>query len=630
MSLSKQLLILLSFVFFIVFSASFILSVGNIKNYLEVQSEFHVQDTATSLGLSLSPYMVDDQDPMLRTMMNAIFDMGYYKEMRLEDIDGKELIKLSNTEQIEGVPSWLINLMPMDVATAVSEISSGWNMSGTLYVTANPGYGYLKLYEQAKATLTFSLLIFLAAIILLIIILRLTLKPLKNIEQQANEISAGNFITTQDLPWTLEVKNVAISMNSMSKKIGDMIGRLNGKLESLSENLKQDPLTKLLNQATFEVNLKQASSSGDKGYAAIIKFDDLAFLTKDKGNQAVDDLLIEFAAILNKPQQVLAYRLYGSEFGLLMPSFGNKKMLETIEQLQAGIEQLGGNYQLDDLVHIGIIHFDRTSEYNKLYPAMIEAYEQAKNIGHNAYFVNDNLSSSMSDLEWKKVIKEAIENNTPEITFTAQAFNYQHDPAQKVMEEAFTVIRDSGGNLLPIGIFFSMAQEFNMVEALDKCIVNKVIKLMEETNTETAITINLSMVSVSSHEFTNWLKARLSSTHINPTLLAFSVTAYSAMKDITSFANFASFVKSIGATTLLKRYSSDIIDVEILKDLHIDYLRLARDLTMAISNNSDKAQFLDLIQEVGNLLEIKVLAESVVDDEDFEVVKATNLYGIGR
>ena len=264
MSLSKQLLILLSFVFFIVFSASFILSVGNIKNYLEVQSEFHVQDTATSLGLSLSPYMVDDQDPMLRTMMNAIFDMGYYKEMRLEDIDGKELIKLSNTEQIEGVPSWLINLMPMDVATAVSEISSGWNMSGTLYVTANPGYGYLKLYEQAKATLTFSLLIFLAAIILLIIILRLTLKPLKNIEQQANEISAGNFITTQDLPWTLEVKNVAISMNSMSKKIGDMIGRLNGKLESLSENLKQDPLTKLLNQATFEVNLKQASSSATK------------------------------------------------------------------------------------------------------------------------------------------------------------------------------------------------------------------------------------------------------------------------------------------------------------------------------------------------------------------------------
>ena len=630
MSLSKQLLILLSFVFFIVFSASFILSVGNIKNYLEVQSEFHVQDTATSLGLSISPYMVDEKDPMIRTMMNAIFDMGYYKEMRLEDIDGNELITLSNTEQIEGVPSWLINLVPMDVATAVSEISSGWNMSGTLHVTANPGYGYLKLYEQAKATLTFSLLIFLAAIALLIIILRLTLKPLKNIEQQANEISAGNFITTKDLPWTLEVKNVAISMNSMSKKIGDMIGRLNGRLESLSESLKQDPLTKLLNQATFEVNLKQALSSGDKGYAAIIKFDDLAFLTKEKGNKAVDDLLVEFAAILNKSQQVLAYRLYGSEFALLMPSFGNNKMLETIEQLQADVEQLGNSYQLNDLIHIGIVHFDRASEYKNLYPAMIEAFEQAKNIGHNAYFVNESLSTSMSDLEWKEVIKEAIENNTPEIIFTAQAFNYQQDPPKKVMEEAFTAIRDNDGNLLPIGIFFSMAQEFNMVEALDKCIVNKIITLMEKDNTETAITVNLSMVSVSSHDFTNWLKGRLSTTHINPGLLAFSVTAYSAMKDIKSFANFANFVKSIGATTLLKRYSSDIIDVEVLKDLHIDYLRLARDLTMAISNNSDKAQFLDLIHDVGNLLEIKVLAESVVNDEDFEIVKATNLFGISR
>ncbi len=630
MSLSKQLLILLSFVFFIVFTVSFYLSVGNIKNYLEVQSEFHVQDTATSLGLSLSPYMVDQQDPMIRTMMNAIFDMGYYKEMRLEDIDGNELIKLSNSEQVEGVPNWLINLFPMNVATAVSEISSGWSMSGTLHVTANPGYGYLRLFEQAKATLTLSLLIFLATVVLLFIILRFTLKPLKIIEQQANEISAGNFITTQGLPWTLEVRNVAISMNSMSEKIGNTIGRLNKKLESLSASLKQDPLTKLLNQTTFKVNLKQALSNGDNGYAAIIKFDDLAFLTKDKGNKAVDNLLIEFAAILNKPRHGSAYRLYGSEFALLMPSFNKEKMLSAIEKLQTAIDLLGESYQLDDLVHIGIVHFDRVSEYNKLYPAMIEAFEQAKNIGHNAYFVNDNLSTSMSDLEWKEAITEAIDNNTPEITFRSQAFNYQESPAQKVMEEAFTVIRDSEGNSLPIGVFFSMAQEFNMVEALDKCIVNKVISLMEETNTETAITINLSIISVSSHDFAKWLKARLSTTHINPALLAFSVTAYSAMKDITGFANFASFVKSIGATTLLKRYSSDIIDVEILKDLHIDYLRLARDLTMAIADNSDKAQFLDLIQEVGNLLEIKVLAESVVDDEDFEIVKAAKLYGISR
>ncbi|KKN42929.1 hypothetical protein LCGC14_0708190 [marine sediment metagenome] len=104
MSLSKQLSILISLIFLIVFSASFMISMNSIRDYLEVESDIHVQDTATSLGLSLSPHMQNEEDPILQTMMNAIFDMGYYKEMRLENVDGEVLVKLNNPSQIEGVP----------------------------------------------------------------------------------------------------------------------------------------------------------------------------------------------------------------------------------------------------------------------------------------------------------------------------------------------------------------------------------------------------------------------------------------------------------------------------------------------------------------------------------------------
>ena len=105
MSLSKQLLILVTLIFFIVFAVNFTLSMNNIRSYLQVESEIHMQDTATSLGLSLSPHMTDEQDPILRTMMNAIFDTGYYKEMRLVNVDGEELVQLTNPVQIEGVPA---------------------------------------------------------------------------------------------------------------------------------------------------------------------------------------------------------------------------------------------------------------------------------------------------------------------------------------------------------------------------------------------------------------------------------------------------------------------------------------------------------------------------------------------
>jgi len=632
MSLSKQLLILIALIFFIIFSVNFVLSMGNIKSYLEVESEFHVQDTATSLGLSLSPHMADEQDPIIRTMMNAIFDMGYYKEMRLVDVDGKDLVKLTNTDKMDGVPSWLISLMPMKVATAVSEISSGWNITGTLYVSTNPAYGYLKLYEQGKTTLKYSLLIFFGALILLIVALRFTLQSLKDIEKQANEISSGNFITIKKLPWTLEVKNVAQSMNIMSNKIGAMIARLNNKLDSLTDSLKRDSLTNLLNEASFEVNLKRELGTGQPGYAAFIKFDDLAGISKDRGHIEVNKLLIDFSNILKNVQQsgCSAYRLYGSEFALLCPSFDSVKINELAELLQQNLTGLGQQYNLDDLVHIGIIRFERSSDYDKLSPAMVEAYEQAKNIGHNAFFIKEDSVSSMSELDWKSTITSAIENKMPEITLTSEAYNYTGDTAVKVMEEAFAVVKDGVGNTLSIGTFFSMAQEFGLEEELDKCIVNKIILLMEEKQQSVPVTINLSMNSIASSTFLPWLEARIAHSLVGHELLAFSVTAYSAAKDLTAFANFSVFVKSLGASTLLKRYSSDIIAIDMLKELHIDYIRLARDVTKDISSDSNKSDVLDIMHEVANLLDIKVIAEGVEADDDFKLVKAAEIYGIGR
>jgi len=632
MSLSKQLLILIAFIFFIIFSVNFILSMGNIKSYLEVESEFHVQDTATSLGLSLSPHMSDEQDPIIRTMMNAIFDMGYYKEMRLVDVDGKDLVTLTNTDKIEGVPEWLITLMPMKVATAVSEINSGWNITGTLYVSTNPSYGYLKLYEQGKTTLKYSLLIFLCALALLVIALRFTLQSLKDIEKQANEISSGNFTTISKLPWTLEVRNVAQSMNGMSNKIGSMIARLNNKLDTLSDSLKRDSLTGLLNEASLEVKLKQELSSGQPGYVAFIKFDDLAGISKEQGHSAVNKLLIDFSNVLKGVQQseCSAYRLYGSEFVLLCPGFDNQRMNELAKLLQQNLTELGQQYSLDDLVHIGIIRFERSSDYEKLSPAMIEAYEQAKNIGHNAYFIKEDSISSMSELDWKSTITSAIENNMPEITMISEAYNYAGDTPVKVMEEAFAVVNDSVGNALSIGTFFSMAQEFGLEEELDKCIVNKIILSMEEKQQSVPVTINLSMNSIASSAFLSWLQARIEHSFIPNELLAFSVTAYSAAKDLTAFANFSVFVKSLGASTLLKRYSADIIAIDLLKELHIDYIRLAKDLTTDISADSNKSDLLDVMHEVANLLDIEVIAEGVVANDDFKLVKNAEIYGIGR
>ncbi|MFW5425893.1 MAG: LapD/MoxY N-terminal periplasmic domain-containing protein [Methylophagaceae bacterium] len=631
MSLSKQLLILITLIFIFIFSVNFFLSVGNIKSYLEVESEIHVQDTATSLGLSLSPHMVDVHDPIIRTMMNAIFDQGYYKEIRLADVDGNELVSLVNTEKLDGVPQWLINLMPMQPATAVTEINSGWSISGILSVTTNPGYGYLKLYQQAKSSLKIALIIFIGAILLLLATLRLTLKSLKDIEKQANEISLGNFTTINKLPWTTEVKSVGQAMNSMSLKIGNMIARLNTKVTSLTENLKRDPLTKLLNQAAFDVKLKQLLASGEPGYAAFIKIDDLAHISKEKGHQIVDELLINFAKILVEPEQdnVTAYRLYGSEFSLICSNFGNETISQYADSLKQRIAKLGSEYDLKDLVHIGIIKFERSSDFDHLTPAMIEAYEEARKIGNNAYFIKEDSIRSMTEDDWRSAIHNVIDNDAPEITFTSEAYSYSGAEPVQVMEEAFANVHNDAGIDLSIATFFSMAQEFDLDVDLDKCILGNIVATIEQSPRTVPITINLSMASIASTTFRTWLKNKLVNID-NPSLFVFSLSAYAAEKELAIFADFNLFVKSLGAQVLLKRYTSDLIPVDLLKELNIDFIRLARDLTSDIESNPNKENLLEIIHEVTSLLDIRIIAEAVINNNDFERVKQIGIYGIGR
>ena len=633
MSLSKQLLILLTLIFLIVFSVNFVMSMDNIRSYLQGESEVHVQDTATSLGLSLSPHMADESDPILRTMMNAIFDTGYYKEMRLLDVDDNELIRLTNPDEVRGVPDWLMRFFPIETATAVSEISTGWNIAGTLHVTSNPGYGYLKLYEQFKTTLKFSLLILLGAILLLLIVLRMTLRPLKDISRQADDISAGKFTVIEHLPWTKEVRSVAQSMNSMSNKIGKTIHHLNTRLDKLNDNLNRDPLTGLLNQQTFNVDIKQALSIGEFGHVIYIKFDDLSALSKLQGKQAVDELLQAFSTELQQSPftHTRNYRWYGSEFAVMTNGTTLDDITLIAEQIQSLANQLGQQYQQPDLLHMGIVSFERSSEFDRLMPALVEAYEQARLIEANAFHIKENTLSSMSEMHWKNAIEQVIKDDSAVITFTNQAYHYSEtDPPKLVMREAFTEVRDSKGQLLPIGTFFSMAEAFDLVEVLDKTLVTKVLKLIAEEVDPAPVTINLSLTSIASADFRQWLGKEVIQSGISPSLLAFSVTAYAAAKDLDTFSAFSLFVRQFGAHSLLKRYSSDVIPVNLLKDLNIDYIRLARDLTTDIRSNTNKPDLLDIIQEIARLLEVRVLAENVQDDDDFMWLQQAGLFGISR
>ena len=126
MTLYLQLILIIVALFAACFLISVTISTSNLRNFLGEQLESHAQDTATSLGLSLSPYMQSNDLPVMNSMVDAIFDHGYYKTIRVITVNGDTLIERSNPVTSKGVPSWFIDYIDLQLPAAEAMVMSGW------------------------------------------------------------------------------------------------------------------------------------------------------------------------------------------------------------------------------------------------------------------------------------------------------------------------------------------------------------------------------------------------------------------------------------------------------------------------------------------------------------------------
>ena len=118
MTLYRQLVIFTVSLFFILFAGTWFAKFESTRLFLTNQLESHAQDTASSLGLAISQY--PDDLVSVETMVNAIFDRGYYETIRFMDPHGKILLERNLKVVIEGVPAWFINLVPLKVPMPTS------------------------------------------------------------------------------------------------------------------------------------------------------------------------------------------------------------------------------------------------------------------------------------------------------------------------------------------------------------------------------------------------------------------------------------------------------------------------------------------------------------------------------
>jgi len=113
MTLYKQITLSIILLLSAGFLGSVIINTENLRTFLLTQLESHAQDTATSLGLSLSPPMQVHDMTIMTSMVDAVFDRGDYQKIEITALNGDTLLSRTSQTKNKNVPDWFIRLIDL-------------------------------------------------------------------------------------------------------------------------------------------------------------------------------------------------------------------------------------------------------------------------------------------------------------------------------------------------------------------------------------------------------------------------------------------------------------------------------------------------------------------------------------
>ncbi len=636
MTLSRQLAILISLLFVLVFAGTLYISVHNTRQYLAEQLQSHAQDTATSLGLSLVPPLAEGDVPLAETMVNAIFDAGYYKEIHVEDPTGGKLVERNLDVQIERVPDWFVRMITLEAPQAMSEVTTGWRYAGKVLVTSHPGYAYRELWARAAQTFWWFLGALAAAVVLLIAVLRFALAPLRQVESQAVAISEREFPILEKLPYTRELRRVVTAMNRMSQKVKRMLGDQTALTERLREQANQDPVTGLGNRRNFDARLHHLVESGEQFMSGAIYLMELYQFKayNDRcGYEAGDELLRQSGIIVRRVfgdgERNVVARLGGASFGIIARNVTPEEARDLADRLTRELAQLHdqGFGEKLNLGHVGCAYYRGGRAPSELLAEADMALRAADRQGANAFHMYEPQDLSATEIhgsqQWSQILRDVIRRRDVVLHFQPTV---ACDSRSVLHYEVLARIAGDGEVPVSAGVFMPMAERHGLTQDLDRVIVEAVIASVAGAKPENVkFAVNLSPESIHDAGFIDWLCQALRTNSDVARRLIFEAPEYGATADLAGLRSCIDQVRQTGAQFALDHFGAGFTSFGYLRDLKLDYIKIDGSYIRGLPANKDNQFFVNALADIAHGLDIQVVAESVETPDEWGLLAALHI-----
>jgi diguanylate cyclase (GGDEF)-like protein/PAS domain S-box-containing protein len=396
-----------------------------------------------------------------------------------------------------------------------------------------------------------------------------------------------------------------------------------------------DNLTGLPNRYILNDRLQQsinfASRYSTKLAIVFVDLDQFKLINDSMGHSVGDQLLVSVSKrISNNVRDIdTVVRLGGDEFVILIPNVQTRQDIELslgrlLNHMSAPLNINDFNFSITCSMGISV-YPDDGKDPDTLLKNADSAMFKAKHTGRNNFqFFTPELNEKLTDrfnLEYK--LRRAIEHKEFVLHYQPK-FNLS--TGQISGAEALIRWQPSDYETIYPLTFIQVAEETGLIVKIGQWVLNTACKkakqLQQITGKAIPIAINVSPKQFRQPNFVEIVQDALILSDLKPELLELEITENIMIEDTPKFIETLQQLKALGVKLSLDDFGTGYSSLSYLKDFPIDQLKVDRAFVHAIEEDANNMAILKAIIILGQSLGLRVVAEGVETEFQFDFVKS--------
>lgn len=426
--------------------------------------------------------------------------------------------------------------------------------------------------------------------------------------------------------WNMSYILDPISKEHVIASYGANITGERQKERRLLEVATTDPLTNLKNRAAYESEIQSWIDEKEAFTLYLIGLDNFKYLNDLYGHFYGDILLEKLGNTLTRTfESCLIYRWSGDEFLIIDTSSSVEDVDKMIQDIMNVVKQ---KWTIRDIEYsssasLGIVRYPYNGITTTNLASNLDiALSHAKSIGKGAYqFFTDAFVETLryeSDME--KALQNAITQN--ELTLNYQPIvNLQSGDI--VSLEALLRWPNNPLNESNIGKIISLAEKSGQIIMVDMWVIDRVFQTLK-THANLfeglKISINLSVQSFHSKNFTRYLKSKLDEYSVDSSQVELEVTEYSLVEDMDKSAEIILAIKKLGFKIALDDFGTQYSSLNYLSKLPFDVLKVDKSYVDYITGDTKDKVIVNNLIRLSADLSLTTIIEGIETKEQRDLL----------